>query len=163
MPTMPKQLPFKASVTELRYCRRCPRLFAFHLLGKANIWKIGLKGTSFCGKVFHDNIAAPFHHDVAGQNGMEKRREILELFKNNANNPVALKNELLALIDKNYYMPFLFKENKNYTALQFESLGDCIAKWNDFLVNFFSSNSGFHDNRHTEEKLPLLLTLHWIT
>jgi CRISPR/Cas system-associated exonuclease Cas4 (RecB family) len=132
----------KISVSNLHLCYRCPRLLAFQLSGKKNAWKVGKKGTFFCGEVFHDYIAARFHRDAAGQKE-KKQREILDLFQNNANDPKLLKNELLALLDRNYFSPLLNEKSKTFNGTQIESLVQCIDKWSDFLIGYFCNNSGF--------------------
>ncbi|MCL2120583.1 MAG: FtsK/SpoIIIE domain-containing protein [Planctomycetaceae bacterium] len=143
---MPKQIPFKANVSDLHLCRRCPRLLALKLSGKSNAWQVGLQGESFCGKIFHNDVAAPFHRDAAGQKGVKKRREILDLFKNHSHNPDELKKELLTLVYRNYLSPYLDVNSQTLSTSQIESLGRCIVKWGDFLTDFFCGNSDDLDN-----------------
>ena len=143
---MSKPLPFKLNVSELHLCRRCPRLLAMKLSGKSGVWQVGLQGTSYCGKIFHNDIAAPFHRDAAGQKGVKKRREILELFKGHASHPDALKKALLNFVYRNYLSPFLDAKSQTLNSPQIESLCHCIEKWVDFLIGFFCGNSGYLDS-----------------
>jgi len=143
---MSTQLPLKANVSELRLCRRCPRLFAFELSGEKNAWQVGVEGVSYCGKVFHNKIAARFHRDATGRKGAKKRRSILELFQKNAHDHEALKKAFLNRVYRNYLAPFLAENSQTYSASQVELFGKCIVMWGDFLVDFFCSNPGFRDN-----------------
>lgn len=140
---MSEQLHFKANVSELHLCRRCPRLLAFQLSGSKNAWQTGLKSESFCGKVFHEKIAAPFHNDASGRNGTEKRREILDLIITKAHDRNALKKAFLDRIYRNCLYPFLVAKSRSLDTSQIEALGQCIVKWSDFFVEFFCGNSGF--------------------
>ena len=140
---MSKQHPFNTNVSDLHLCRRCPRLLALKLSGKSNAWQVGLQGESFCGSIFHGHVAAPFHRDAAGQKGVKKRREILDLFKAHASNPGVLKKALLDLVYRNYLSPFLDAKSQTLNTSQIELLGRCIVKWVDFLAGFFCGNSGF--------------------
>ena len=146
---MPKQDVFRANVSSLHLCHRCPRLFAFERNGKKDTWKVGFEGTFNCGTAFHKSIATPFHKDASGQNGMEKRHKILDLIKNNSDNPETLKKELLFHVCQDYFSSFLKKTKKRDTTHR-DSLNKCIEKWVDFLVDdFLFSNSGFLNNPKT--------------
>ena len=143
---MSKQLPYKINVSDLHLSRRCPRLLALKLTDKPNAWKAGLQGEFYCGRVFHDHIAAPFHRDAAGQKGVKKRRAILDLFANHSHEPAVLKQNLLTHIYRNYLSPYLDEQSQKLSTSQIESLGQCIVKWCDFLVDFFCGNSSYRDN-----------------
>ncbi len=143
---MSKQSPLKANVSDLHLCRRCPRLLAFKLSGKSTAWQVGLQGESFCGKVFHNQIAAAFHRDAAKQNGVKKRRGILDIFERNLHTPETLKKELLACVYRDYLSPYLDAESRSLSMSQIESLGKCTEKWCDFLVDFFCNSAAGRDN-----------------
>lgn len=142
---MPKAPTFKINVSDLHMCRRCPRLLAWQLSGKTTAWHVGRKGKSFCGSIFHDNIAAPFHNDAAGQNGVKKRRSILEVFKSHPNDAHAMKKALFGCIYQNYFSPFLDEHSHTLSNEQIGLLGNIIEKWGDFLIDFFHRNSGFRE------------------
>lgn len=143
---MPKPLSFKTTVSELCLCRRCPRLFAFRLSVDKNARQAGLEKVSFGSAAFCDEIAAPFHRDAAGQNGVKKRRQILELLKKNAHTPNTLKKALLDEVYRNYLSPFLEANQMTPDGEQAETLGNSIMKWCEFLAVIFCGNSGFRDD-----------------
>jgi len=136
----------RINVSDLHLCRRCPRLLAWKRSGQKNAWTVGRKGRSFCGNAFHDHIAAPFHQDAAGQNGMKKRLAILEVFQNNPHNADTMKNALRDCVYRNYFSPYLDTNSRTLKTSQIVSLGDILVRWSDFLVDFFHANSGFQDN-----------------
>jgi len=147
---MLKPFFFKANVSDLHLCHRCPRLFAFKRIGRRNAWNVGFRGTFNCGTVFHKKIVAPFHQDAAGQNEAEKRLKILELIKNNSGSAETLKKELLLLVCQDYFSPLLKAKRKGFDDVQRDSLNMCIEKWVAFLVDdFFFSNTGFLDDPKT--------------
>lgn len=130
--------PIQATVSELHLCRRCPRLLAFSRAGKKKTaWKVGLAGGSFCGKVFHDQIVAPFFRDASGEGTPEKRREILDLFRRSTGDAAALKRELTRFSDRNYYTPLLAERSRDFDNAQIEALYRYMDRWIGFLVDFF--------------------------
>ncbi len=144
MHLIPMPGPIQATVSELHLCRRCPRLLAFSRSGGKNAaWKVGLTGGSFCGTLFHNEIAALFHRDAAGEGTPEKRREILAIFKSNGTDFSGLKHDLLGFSDKNYYMPCLMKKAAKLDNIQIESLYRYMDHWLDFLVDFFRRSPGY--------------------
>ena len=146
---MSKTLSLKTTVSDLHLCQRCPRLLAKKLSGDLNVWRVGLKGSSFCGKIFHDNIAAPFHRDAAKQRGLKKRREIIDLFISNADDRQAMRKTFFDHIYRTYLFPYLVENSQNFESGQIDAFSTIIERWGDFLINFFLSNPGFRDDPAT--------------
>ena len=139
--------PILTTVSELHLCRRCPRLLALTRSGKEKTaWKVGLTGGSFCGKIFHDSIMAPFYRDVSGEGTREKRQDILERLEKSGADFAAMKHELIRFADKNYYTPYLAENAQKLVNAQIESLYRYMDIWLDFLVDFFRRSPGYKDD-----------------
>ena len=143
---MPTTKTFKTAVSDLCLCQRCPRLLDKKLSGETNAWKVGLKGSSFCGTIFHTKIAAPFHQDAAKQSSLKKRREIIDLFVNNVNNPSAIREAFFNYVKRNYLFPYLKEHSETLYIEQIASLNQIVERWGNFLIDFFLDNPGFRED-----------------
>lgn len=125
---------FKANVSEIHLCQRCPRLLAYKLIGKKNVWNIGFTDHNYLpGKMFHDQISMPFFSELASR----PDSTISQQFKNILPEPEEdTEIVLLTLIKKEYFIPLMKKESRHLTTNQIFLFGQGLIKWTKLLARF---------------------------
>jgi S-DNA-T family DNA segregation ATPase FtsK/SpoIIIE len=124
----------RASVTECHLCQRCPRLLAYHVIGKSQAWRVGLKGDGhFPGSVFHERIAKPFYRAVASESDNPIKSGLVDLL---AGRPDDLTAEVHGLLQDHILAPYL---EENAATMPYEtmlSLGRGVELWAKHLAAF---------------------------
>ena len=124
----------RASVTEIHLCHRCPRLLAYHRIGRRGAWRVGLKGDgSFPGTIFHNRIARPFHQDLAAGKQTPLTRAIAGLL---AHQPSDFDERLQAILKEHVLDPVLVKSAHSLSSDQVMALAHGVIHWSRYLAGF---------------------------
>jgi len=126
---------YQVNVSELRICQKCPRLFAYHLKGKKEIWRIGLSGSgNFPGRLFHDKIASVFHKQMGSKKKTPMKSEILAAV-NSCSNDSSLEKTISEILERYLFINLMKKHAMKMKSFQIESLLKGFTLWRKHVVH----------------------------
>ena len=100
----------RANVSEIHLCQRCPRLLAYQTRGWKDAWKTGLPGDGdLPGKLFHEQIAAPFYKVMADAANPLPRQQLRAIVRRSGK---SLELELLSLVEKHFFLPLMARKGR---------------------------------------------------
>jgi S-DNA-T family DNA segregation ATPase FtsK/SpoIIIE len=124
------------SVSEAHLAHRCPRLLAYLASGSKDAWKVGLSSTgSFPSKLFHNEVAHPFHQQACGA---EKGPVFAALAELTAQPGRDLEKGLAAVLDRYILQPLLEKKGGLLRSDQIAALVMAVNSWGRVLSRFMA-------------------------
>jgi S-DNA-T family DNA segregation ATPase FtsK/SpoIIIE len=121
------------NVSEIHLCQRCPRLLAYHLAGKKQVWRIGLMASeTFPGKFFHDKIVLQLHKKLTSPNS-RLFKALDRLCKSPENN---FNARFLETLESHFFINFLNRHGHKLETSNLLQTGKAFEKWSLFLSEF---------------------------
>ena len=124
------------SVSEAHLAHRCPRLLAYLASGSKEAWKVGLSSTgSFPSKLFHNQVAHPFHNQACGAESGPVFAALVELMAQPGRD---LEKGLPAVVDRYVLQPLLEKKGRMLRSDQITALVLAVDSWGRLLSRFIA-------------------------
>jgi S-DNA-T family DNA segregation ATPase FtsK/SpoIIIE len=121
------------NVSEIHLCQRCPRLLAYHLAGKKQVWRIGLVASeTFPGKFFHDKIVLQLHKKLSSPNTrlFKAVNGICQTMEDN------FHSRFLETMETHFFLNFLNTHSQQLETANLLQIGKAFEKWCAFLSEF---------------------------
>lgn len=124
------------NVSEIHLCQRCPRLLAYHLAGKKQVWRIGLVASeTFPGKFFHDKIVLQLHKKLTSPHS-RLFKAVNGICKSIDNN---FHSRFLETVETHFFLNFLNTHGHKLETANLLQTGKAFEKWCAFLSEFLRS------------------------
>ena len=128
----------KTTVSDIHLGYRCPRLLGYKLKGRTEAWRVGLDGTGlFQGKLFHNQIARPFHAILSSGQKTPLSKRLTRLLSQS--DPWSAE-EIIEILSDTIFVPLLKKKGQHLTVAQVESLIHGVGAWSRFLFDFLQKH-----------------------